>query len=270
VEESPPVARQPRRSLTKAQLQTALGAELLSLCQTITKDGQLSPQEVADLRAWLDERQAEELPALAHLRGTLAPVMEDACITPDEYLELYRAVETVLPPEARREAVAARQAVQRQNRPIQSANFMVAGVRYEGRPAVILRDVSEGLNVSLMRDMDNDYSPNAIAVVTPSGGQIGFVPEDYAGQLAPLLDAGAKCRVNVTKILGRGHVPIPVVQAYLYDSAATLPAERSFGRRGVAIQFDRSSERGGNANRDMVYLAAIAIAVAAAIYFAIT
>jgi hypothetical protein len=281
-------ARQPRRSLTKAQLQTALGAELLSLCQTMTKDGRLSADEVADLRTWLAEREAEELPALVHLRSTLARVMEDGRITPDEYEELYREVEAVLPPEARREAVAARRAVtagereerraakeaerqeQRRNRPIRSANFMVAGVRYEGRPAVIRREVSEGLDVRLTRDVDNQYSPNAIAVLTPQGSQIGFVPEEYAGQLAPLFDGGAKHQARVTKILGRGHVPIPIVQAYLYDPAATVPSPEVLGTRGVAAHPKRDRAHSGNRNRGMFYLAAIAVAAVAAIYLIVT
>src|SRR4029450_6771684 len=77
-------ARQPRAVLNEAQLRSALGAELLSLCQTITKDGRLSDQEVAELRAWLAERESDDLPALVQLRATLDRVMDDGRITAAE------------------------------------------------------------------------------------------------------------------------------------------------------------------------------------------
>ena len=241
--------------LNEAQLRSALGAELLSLCQTITKDGRLSDQEVAELRAWLAERESDDLPALVQLRATLDRVMDDGRITADEYLELYRAVESVLPPEARREPVVARQAVR--------ANFMLAGVRCDGRPTVIQREVTEGLDVRLKRDARNEFSPNAIAVLTPSGREIGFVPEDYAGFLAPLLDGGAKHRANVRKILGRAHVPVPVVEAYLYGWPATLAfALANPGSAAIAPYGWPSAYA-----RDLLfYIGAVALAVALVVY----
>ncbi len=51
--DDPEAPRKPRRSLTKTQLQTPAGAELLSLCQSITEDGRIAEAETTDLRDWL-------------------------------------------------------------------------------------------------------------------------------------------------------------------------------------------------------------------------
>lgn len=215
-----------RVSLTKTQLRSTLGAELLSLCQTVTADGRLSEQELQDLRVWLEDSREADLPAISFLRETVQRILADGAVTPGELQELYRAIETVLPPELRRQAKAARKAVESQerakNRPIASANFMVAGCRYEGRPEVIRRYAFAGDSVILQRDPHNPHSPNAIRVCLTNGRQIGFVPEDDARGLSPLLDRGARYKAFLTKILTGGRSPIPVVQAYLYDAEATV------------------------------------------------
>jgi len=95
-------------ALTKAQLQTSLGTELLSLCRSVTADGRLSPEELTALRQWLDHAAAAEMPALGHLRLVIERVLADGRITPEEYQEVHRAVESVLPFEHRQHAVAAR------------------------------------------------------------------------------------------------------------------------------------------------------------------
>jgi hypothetical protein len=96
-------------ALTKAQLQTRLGTELLSLCRSVTEDGRLAPEELSSLRRWLDDAAAADMPALQHLRLVIGRVLADGKITPGEYEEVYRAVEAVLPFEDRRRALAARQ-----------------------------------------------------------------------------------------------------------------------------------------------------------------
>lgn len=47
-----------------------------------------------------------------------------------------------------------------------------------------------GAPLVLTRDRGNEHDPNAIAVCTPEGEQLGFVPRDLARILAPSLDAG--------------------------------------------------------------------------------
>ena len=249
-----PPHRTRRVTLTKAQLRTELGAELLSLCQSITADGRLAPEEIAGLRDWLADTEESDLPAISYLREIVVRVLADGQITPDEYQELYKAVEAVLPPEVRRQAIAARREVERadkaaaraerdaerqrerderiRNRPIASANFMVAGVRHEGRPAVIDRYAKVDDSISLVRVPGNSFSNAAIAVMLPNGKQIGFVPEDDAQYLAPHLDDGSRCEARITRILTAGRSPIPVVQAHLYPSGTSESGTTA--RRAVA------------------------------------
>lgn len=56
--------KKPRVSLTKTQLQAAVGAELLALCQSVTADGVLTNEEVGELRAWLEANRSQDLPAI--------------------------------------------------------------------------------------------------------------------------------------------------------------------------------------------------------------
>ncbi len=151
-------------ALTRPQLATELGAELLSLCQTVTADGRLAPEEIAGLQQWLGDAAAAEMQAARFLRGVIEHVLADGRITPEEYQEVYRAVEAVLPFEARQQAHAARQhaessdlsarapattvtaavagAAQANPAPILDVTFMVAGVRQDGRPALIEQHAS--------------------------------------------------------------------------------------------------------------------------------
>jgi hypothetical protein len=95
-------------SLSHAELCTQLGAELLSLCQSVTADGRLTQEELDGLRQWLLEAEGAEMAAAKHLRGVIRKVLADGKITPDEYKEVHRAVEVVLPFDARRQAMSAR------------------------------------------------------------------------------------------------------------------------------------------------------------------
>jgi len=91
------------------------------------------------------------------------------------------------------------------NRPIEHFDFMIAGAKYEGRPAIIKRHVRVPDEVQLARDPDNRYSRNAVKVVTASGRHIGFVPEEHASDLAPSLQPlhPFQCR-TYTVVLKKG------------------------------------------------------------------
>jgi hypothetical protein len=237
-------AKKPRLSLTKTQLQAGVGAELLALCQAVTADGTLTAEEIKELRKWLAANRSSDLPAIGFLVSTLNRILADGKVTAEERKELYAAIETVLPPEARRLAVAQRKAVEaeqkaqarqerdaqkhrereerQRQRPLDSFNFMVAGVHYEGRPEVVREHMDEGDPVFLARDPENKFSRNAVEVRLRNGMQIGFVPEDYATKVAPLLDQGCPHVAYITKVLRGGRVPIPVVQAYLHRADAEV------------------------------------------------
>jgi hypothetical protein len=140
-----------RLSITKLQRENEAAIELISLCQTITEDGSLSDEEVAALRQWLIDHADTELPARDFLEETVARLVVDGVVTVDERRELWRAIETVLPPDLRAPLTARRReqeyaaksaarevreqarvearAVRERNRPVGSWNFMVAGCR---------------------------------------------------------------------------------------------------------------------------------------------
>ena len=227
-------------ALTRPQLATELGAELLSLCQIVTVDGRLAPEEIAGLQQWLGDAAAAEMQAAGFLRSVIEHVLADGRITPEEYKEVYRAVEAVLPFEARQQAHAARQdaessdlkaraptstvtaavagAAQANPPPILDLTFMVAGVRQDGRPALIERQASAGLAVTLDLATAGSRSGEAIAVRLPGGAQIGFVPAAESRQFVPLLQPGGRYSAHIVRIRSSGRSPIPVVQARFFPA----------------------------------------------------
>ena len=76
----------------------------------------------------------------------------------------------------------------------------LAGVSFEGRQDVIagLRD---GVDLRLMRQADNPYDRNAIAVHYGQL-QLGFISKGIAAHIAPLIDAGASYRARVASLTG--------------------------------------------------------------------
>ena len=212
--------------------------DLLDLCQTVTEDGSISGEEVGILKKWLDENRPADLPAITLLINTIEQILEDGKITPDERKVLHKAIETVLPIEIRADVISKRRASEKverelekekreaekesireereRNSPIDQYDFMVAGVRYGNRENVIQAYVSQGDDVLFMRERDNEHSRNAILIRLPNGMDIGYVPEECAMDMAPLLDRGQKYRAFVKKILSGGQHLIPVIIANFY------------------------------------------------------
>jgi hypothetical protein len=74
-----------------------------------------------------------------------------------------------------------------------AAGLRVAGVAGAGRhhaDALQGDGAAPGRGLVLRRDAGNAFDPNAIAVDTAAGEQLGFVPREVAAELAPDLDAG--------------------------------------------------------------------------------
>lgn len=67
----------------------------------------------------------------------------------------------------------------------------VAGAGRHHADAVATEDVGPGRALELRRDPGNEHDEHAIAVYPAEGGdQVGWVPREVAGELAPELDAG--------------------------------------------------------------------------------
>jgi len=171
-----------------------------------------------------------------HFESSLA----DGILTADERKEIYKAIEKVVPADERRAAKERRGAVetaerlqaraekeaQREhriaNRVAKSANFLVAGVGYEGRERVVEKYAKVGDTVYLVRDPDNRYDRNAIEIRLANNQQVGYVPAEIAAESVSLMDAWFLQRAYITKLYeGRRHT-IPVVQAYWYRPEATV------------------------------------------------
>ncbi|HRI86733.1 MAG TPA: HIRAN domain-containing protein [Candidatus Hydrogenedentes bacterium] len=229
---------------TKVVSTDGLAVELLNLCQSITADGTITDTEIGELRKWLESATKSELPAVGFLRDIVALICRDGKIDNEERKQLYSAIETVLPTELRRFAKQRRRIVealekaeqrkktaterelQRLERkasvPLIHADFMVAGVSYEGRGDIVAEHVYEGMTVFLVREPNNKYSKYATGVVLDNGLQIGYVPEEEVGEIAPLLDAGYPYKAFIKKILDSGRVPIPVVVASVFNFDAPV------------------------------------------------
>ncbi|NQS75277.1 MAG: hypothetical protein HQP61_02370 [Peptococcaceae bacterium] len=114
----------------------------------------------------------------------------------------------------------------------------VVGVTFEGRQE-ILRELYEEAEHStegwkykmswhcgLIRQPDNPYDPNAIAVEL-AGEQVGFIPKALAAKLAPRIDAGEVYRVVDARIIkGGSNKDKPVFGVRIIAEA---PAERKVG-----------------------------------------
>jgi hypothetical protein len=99
-----------RLSLTKKQLDTPAGVELLCILEDVTEDGIISNEEVAHLRSWLERNKEVGFPGAEFLFTRLEAILADGVIEPTERAELQANVEKVLPPAARDAAMRRRMA----------------------------------------------------------------------------------------------------------------------------------------------------------------
>jgi HIRAN domain len=67
----------------------------------------------------------------------------------------------------------------------------VAGAARHHTEALASDAAAPGRPLVLRRDAANEHDPNAIAVDTADGDQLGWVPRELAAELAPQLDEGA-------------------------------------------------------------------------------
>lgn len=270
-------------SLTRKQVESAPGAELLHLLNDGAEAGWVSDDQIRKLHQWLHANSASALPAVPFLTKLTDEVLSKGKVTREGRHTLRLAVERVLPANFRdlvklrrrtlegderakaRDAKLADQESAREyarlNRP-RSFNFMVAGTAYEDRPDAIRAHVREEQRVFLFREPHNPHDSNAIAVssgdgdYSPSpeqetyafqGYEIGYVPRAEAAAMAPLLDAGYKQVAVCTKILRNSpRGPIPIVEVSLYHPEGNAPPEALIlsVQQHTDQMHDRSERRG--------------------------
>jgi len=66
----------------------------------------------------------------------------------------------------------------------------VAGAARHHGAALASDAAAPGAPLALRRDAGNEHDANAVAVDTPGGEQLGWMPRELAAELAPRLDAG--------------------------------------------------------------------------------
>lgn len=77
----------------------------------------------------------------------------------------------------------------------------VAGVTFDNRQRLIRR-MSVGEQVSLVRDPTNPYDKNAIMVINSNGDQIGFISKELSSTMAINMDSGIVFSATVCNITG--------------------------------------------------------------------
>ena len=84
-----------------------------------------------------------------------------------------------------------------------SFHTKAVGVSFEGRQAVAAT-LQPGDMLQVERRANNAYDPNAMALVAPSGRQVGFLRRQIAAVLAPEADAGTVFEARVLGVTGGG------------------------------------------------------------------
>jgi hypothetical protein len=241
-------------TLSKAHRTTPEGRELIALLTELSDDGQVTREEMEQLRQWLEvDRSVDvDFPACAFLYEVVDTIAADGEISEEELDRLVLAIERVLPSdvrlaarqrrrryrEARKREKSARRAKERaelratrlaerqRSKPLHYADFVIAGAcRSEER-----REGCESLDVGdaviLEREPSNRHDSNAILVLSEDGSELGYVPRTEASEMAALLDAGAEADARVKKLLHtHDDYVLPVVISKLWPEGAS-PSER--------------------------------------------
>lgn len=237
-----------RRSLTKSQLATAAGAELLELCQSITADGRLDQSDVEALQRWMDERRDADIPGAEFLRAAVTAILADGRVSDQERRELYRTIESVLPPALRLAAVAARREASETDRAARRLRdafgpgewtFVVAGVRHDDRADVARRYLNEGDPVLLSREeFEGANTPGARATavrIRTTGALVGYVPRSISHEVAAAMDAGFAVEARCVGIEEGDLAPyLTIVARVQRQDRDAAPAQWSLDQSGPA------------------------------------
>ncbi len=114
--------------------------------------------------------------------------------------------------------------------PVRRFTTRVAGVSYKNPDGTerqeILQNLDPGDIASLVREPDNPHGSDAIAVIDPRYGQLGYIPGHIAHRLADQLDGGKTGFARIVEITG-GTRDKPhrgcAVEVLLYDSETEIP-----------------------------------------------
>src|ERR1039458_5025224 len=102
-------------------------------------------------------------------------------------------------------------------------NTKIVGVTFEGRQDLIA-GLQPGQELELVRQPDNAFDPNAVAVHF-GRLQLGFVRKPIAARIAPNIDAGERYRAEVRHVTGGGTRSVGVNIWVSRERATIAPAQ---------------------------------------------
>ena len=90
---------------------------------------------------------------------------------------------------------------------VAGVTFNNTGSNTENRQRIIAEllrkgSLEENAGLDLVREPENPYDPNAIAVIAPDGRQVGFLPQDVAQTVSPNMENGKHYRAYVASVTG--------------------------------------------------------------------
>jgi hypothetical protein len=179
----------------------------------------LSKDEIVQLVRWLRTNKNCELPAAVFLGAAVEQIVADKLISPEEMVELHKAIEKVMPSDARETAIESRKAIEvatkqrqkatveanrllererkereceqrRQERANRPAGFYskIYGVTHQNRDGTdrqtIIRDnVTPGMTLIYKREPDNPFDEYAISLWVKTKSLWVFETERQIGYL---------------------------------------------------------------------------------------
>lgn len=223
--------------LTKPELATDAGSQLLDLCRRVTEDGRIDLEEIKGLRRWLREHQDEPaVAAVPYLHDIMTRITADRVIDRDELVELHLAVERVIPVALRTPAIQARKKREQlrrdrrraqrkaeqdrereerqRERAAEYARAMrlrhsfgkVVGVTFPNDDGSERQDIvascRAGEQLYLRHDEDNEYSMVATQVLRRNGEQLGHAPEYLAEKIVENMEDGYNVFCILTDVTG--------------------------------------------------------------------
>jgi hypothetical protein len=227
-----------RIALTKPELATIEGQELLSLILRIATDGKLELHEIVELRRCLRAKldNSESVSAISYLHDIMTRITSDKVINNDELLELQLAIERVIPSthrtpilQARKKCEAARRerlkekrriekekekALLEEQRAVELARNMrlrhcfakIAGVSFPNDDGserqILIERCIPGEQLLLIHDAYNEHSIFTTKVLRMSGEQLGHAPEYMAEKIVEEIEDGYKATGVVTAVTG--------------------------------------------------------------------
>lgn len=116
----------------------------------------------------------------------------------------------------------------------------VVGVTFDNRQEVISK-MEKGDKLALIREIENNYDDNAIAIYNSVNMQIGYLNKELSKSLAPLMDSGTIYEAEVVRVKGGENlnfgVDIKVIQSTSLDCHSIVSAEENANVNNIDMLF---------------------------------